>query len=116
MTYSFDSLLLILSEKEEKLKRLEETWLQILSSTPMFTLLISFDFFSFFKRLSFLVSRSWCYSSDKKGQFQALQLSFVVPDLCSGFPDLHKLVNFTWPENLCVFCYFFFIFELPIIV
>lgn len=56
MTYSFDLLLFILSEKEEKLKRLEETWLQILSSTPMFTLLISFDFFSFFKWLSLV---SW---------------------------------------------------------
>lgn len=63
----------------------------------------------------FLVSRSWCYSSDKKGQFQALQLSFVVPNLCSGFPDLHKLVNFTWPENVC-FAIFYFIFELPLIV
>lgn len=41
----------------------------------------------------FQVSRSWCYSSDKKGQFQALQLSFVVPNLWSGFPDLHKLLT-----------------------
>lgn len=82
MTYSFDSLLFILSEKEEKLKRLEETWLQILSSTPMFTLLISFDFFSFFKWLS-LVSGVGATVVKKKVSFRRfsyhlLSLTYVV--------------------------------------